>query len=192
MLFLIFSTRILKIIDRLGFKRSILAHYYWHCTHYQLCEPKHFGLIRYVYHISNYRSACQDQEWRDIKTLYKSGKSQNKFFCILQEHVNFIYTNKMRAATTLFTPFFCFNRSVLYGLDTRTNFCCNTAPKTSPNTILQQCPLLQMLYVTTRVAVVAAESNLSLSKLVHTGRQVAATRRGNKCCRAYSPVADAG
>ena len=49
-----------------------------------------------------------------------------------------------------------------------------------------------MLYVTTRVAVATVESNLSLSKLVHTGRQVTATRRGNKCCRAYPPVADAG
>ena len=52
-----------------------------------------------------------------------------------------------------------------------------------------------MLYATTRVAVAAVELNPSLSKPVHTGRQVAATRRGNKCCRDYSPVAcvaDAG
>ena len=52
-----------------------------------------------------------------------------------------------------------------------------------------------MLYATTRVAVAAVESNPSLSKPVHTGGQVAATRRGNKCCRDYSPVAcvaDAG
>ena len=52
-----------------------------------------------------------------------------------------------------------------------------------------------MLYATTRVAVAAVESNTSLSKPVHTGGQVAATRLGNKCCRDYSPVAcvaDAG
>lgn len=55
--------------------------------------------------------------------------------------------------------------------------------------------MLGMGYATTRVAVAAVESNPSLSKPVHTGRQVAATRRGDKCCRDYSPVAcvaDAG
>ena len=44
-----------------------------------------------------------------------------------------------------------------------------------------------MLYATTRVAVAAVESNPSLSKPVHTGRQVAATRRGTNVAEPILP-----
>lgn len=73
--------------------------------------------------------------------------------------------------------------------------CAQNFPLPPPPQNIASVSTSAMLYATTRVAVAAVESNPSLSKPVHTGGQVAATRRGNKCCRDYSPVAcvaDAG